>query len=498
VSHAARFASRAALPFVALFASRAHAQGIRVLGSSLANFVELRPVVEDSIADSLTTGSGLVRQSSIGLVSCPEGQPRCYYYRSLDRTHTVPLTQDVELTGWGLGQGVSVYAHVRANANGGGAEELWTRENDRFTALAAYVELERDRWSARAGRQWLTSQLGVNNFDGVSASVGPWRRLVVEGYAGASLIQGLSEPLTSSALAAADVLPPDVGGLVFGAKSRWRPVPVLAVGAEYRRELRRDRAGLYSERMAVDAALLTGQTSLTADVEADFATRAVNEARVRLSRPLSHRIIGGIEGVHSTPFFPLWTIWGVFSPVGYDELRADARWHSRDDALSVSLSGGYRRYGDTHTGVGFLPLRDDGWTTIASARWQMRPRWEATGSYRRDIGFGASTSDGNAGIRWRRDDDGASLGATASILQNIFEFRVASGYVAGAAIDAGVPLTPDVRLAAQAGLYRQIAANTPATTVNWSQRRAYLRLDWAIGGDPGMRTPRAPPGAREP
>lgn len=480
----------------AMLATRAGAQGVRITGSSLGNYVELRPVVEDSIADSLATGAGLVRQSPVGLVSCPEGTTRCYYYRSLQQTHTVPLTQDVELTGWGLGQGVSVYAHVRAHANGGGAEELWTREDDRFTALAAYIEIERERWNARAGRQWLTSQLGVNNFDGVSASFEAARRLIVEGYAGSSLIQGLSEPFTSSALAGADVLPPDVGGLVFGAKTRWRPVPSFALSGEYRRELRRDRAGLYSERLALDGVLLAGQTSVTADVQADFASRVINEARVRASRTLSNRIDGGIEAVHSSPFFPLWTIWGVFSPVGFDEVRADGRWHSSDDALSLSLSGGYRRYGDTHTGVGFLPLRDDGWTTIASARWQMRSQWELNGSYRRDIGYGASKSDGTAGIRWQRDD-GAWLGATASVLQNIFEFRVASGYVAGVAIDAALPLTPDVRVAGQIGLYRQIAANTPATTVNWSQRRAYLRLDWAIGGDPGMRGMRAPSGARE-
>jgi hypothetical protein len=491
-----KLAAHALLIFAVMLARDASAQGVRITGSTLATYVELRPVVEDSIADSLATGLGSVRQSAVGLVSCPEGQKSCYFYRSLERTHTVPLAQDIELTGWGLGEGVSVYAHVRARANAGGVEELWTREDDRFTALAAYVELERERWSARAGRQWLTSQLGVANFDGASATFEPRRRLVLEGYVGASLIQGLSEPLTSSALAAADVLPPDVGGFLVGAKTRWRPMPTFAVSAEYRRELRRDRAGLYSERVALDGVLLAGQTSLTADLQTDLATRAVNEARLRASRSLRGGIDAGIEAVHSSPFFPLWTIWGVFSPVGYDELRADGRWHSTDDALSFALSGGYRRYGDTHTGVGFLPLRDDGWTAIASGRWQLRQGVEINGSYRRDIGFGASKSDGNAGVRWQRED-GAWLGATGSVLQNIFEFRVASGYVAGAALDAALPLTPEIRLAGQIGLYRQIAARTPATTVNWSQRRAYLRLDWAIGGDPGIGTVRTPAGARD-
>jgi hypothetical protein len=278
---------------------------------------------------------------------------------------------------------------------------------------------------------------------------------------------------------------------------RWRPAPRFAVGAEYQREIRSDRAGFYSERLAIDAVLVARGISFIADAQADFATRALNELRVRASRPLWYRIETGVEAVHSTPFFPLWTIWGVFSPVGFNEARGDARWRSEDGNLSIALSGGYRRYQNTHTGVGFLRLRDDGWTTIASGVWRLRPAWETWGTYRRDIGFGASKSDGDVGIRWSGKDR-VSLGATGSVLQNIFEFRFASGYVAGASVDAALPLTSEIRLAAQAGVYRQIAANTPSTTMNWSQRRAFIRLDWSVGPDPGMSALRSVIGARQP
>jgi hypothetical protein len=474
-THTLRFVG---LVWLALSGASTGAQGFRINGISLANFVELRPVAEDSMPDSLATGSGLIRESAIGLVSCPQGQTQCYFYRSLARTHTVPLTQDVEVTGWGFGEGVSVYAHVRGHAHGGGVEELWTREGDEFNALAAYVEVDRDRWTARAGRQWLTSQLGVNNFDGLSLELHSTRRLVVQGYVGSSLIQGLSEPPTSSALAAADVLPPDVRGIVVGATARWRPAPAFALSAEYQREIRSDRAGFFSERMAIDGVLLWRGTSLVADAQVDFASRAVNELRVGATRPLLNVLVGGVQAVHSTPFFPLWTIWGVFSPVGYNEVSANAGWHSV-------------------RGVGFVPLRDDGWTTIASGSWQMSPAWELTGSYRRDIGFGASKSDGNGGIRWQREG-GAWLGVTASALQNIYEFRVANGYLAGASLAGALPLTPAVGLAAQIGLYRQLASNTALSTVNWSQRRAFVRLDWTVGRDPGAAALPAITGARQP
>ena len=43
------------------------AQGVRVTGTSLATYFELQPVVEDSIAESLTTGSGGVRQIGMAM-----------------------------------------------------------------------------------------------------------------------------------------------------------------------------------------------------------------------------------------------------------------------------------------------------------------------------------------------------------------------------------------------------------------------------------------------
>ena len=459
------------------------AQGYRLSGTTVSYFFELQPVLEDSIADSLTSGTGLVRQSPVGTVACPEGQTHCYFYRSADRTHTLPLTQDLELTGWGLGQGVSVYAHVRARAHLAGEEQLWTREDDPFTALAAYVEVERDRWTARAGRQWLTSQLGVKNFDGASLALRPRQAWLVEGYAGRGLIQGLSESFTSSALGAVDLLPPDVGAILLGVTARYHATGGVAIGAEYQRELRNDRAGLYSERVAVDAAGMFHGTSLLADAQVDLASSAVNEFRLRASRPVVSGASAGLEYLHSTPFFPLWTIWGVFAPVGFNELRADATWAIRD--LSFALAGSYRRYQDTHTGVGFLPLRNDGWTTILSAGWRIRSGLDVTGSYRRDLGFGASKSDGTASLRWQRDDGASWLAVTGSAVQNMFEYRVADGYVAGVTLDGGVPVTSEVRLAAQVGLYRQVANNEPSARVNWSQRLATLRVEWAMGRDPG-------------
>jgi hypothetical protein len=463
------------------------AQGIRWTATSVANYVELRPVTADSIPDSLATGTGLVRESDLGLVTCPAGHDQCYFYRSLDRIHTIPFTQDVTGTAWGLGEGVSVYAHLRAATNLGGMTQLWTGAEDHFATLAAYVELNKEKWMARAGRQWLTSQLGVNNFDGASLAVRPARGATLEVYGGRALVQGLSQPYTSGELAQADNIPPDDGGLIFGVTGSWRASPTNAVNAEYQRVIRADRAGFYSDRFSVDAVYAIAATVLTMQTQVDLATTAINEFDLRASRPFSARVGGSVEYRHSTPFFPLWTIWGVFAPVGFNEARGDGRWQSSDGKWWTTLGGGYRQYQDTHTGVGFLPLRDNGWTILATGGWRAGASFDVNGSYRRVIGPGAATSDGSAGVRWTRAND-RWFGITASATQNIFEFRLANGYLLGAMLDAGMPLGPALRLVGQVGAYRQIASNTPSTTVNWTQRRALLRLEWSGGGDPGTRS----------
>jgi len=466
----------------------AQAQGIRITGFSSVQYYELQPVAEDSIPIAQTIGSSTVRDSPVGSVSCTATQGECYYFKSLDRAHTLPVIQDIEATGWGFGTGLSAYVHVRARGSLGGVDDLYPRENDHFDALAAYLELDRDAFVARAGRQWLTSQLGLNNFDGASIDYRLGQRFSVLGYGGWSLIEGLSEPPTSAALAAADLLPPDSRGVLVGVLARFRSASGNALSAEYQREIRTDRAGLYSERVALDGSARLGATRVDAQLQADLATGALNELSARAAHALPFSLTGTIEARHYTPFFPLWTIWGVFSPVGYNEARGELRWNSSDQLFSLSGDGSYRRYEDTHAGLAFLPLRDDGWHVGGSASWRPRASWLVSGSYGRDIGFGASQSDGSAGVHWSPGERG-SLGVTGTAFQNIYEFSVGSGTVTGLIVDGGLRLTPDVRLAGDVAVYQHVGKDEPRV-VNWSQRRASVRLEWTLGRDPGVRMAR--------
>jgi hypothetical protein len=464
--------------------SRSGAQGIRVAGSTSVRYFELLPLAQDSVLATRTIGSGTIRDSPFGAVTCPAVGDFCYYFKSLDRAHTLPVTQDIEATAWGLGRGVSAYVHARGRASAGGVRDLYPREDDHFDALAAYVEVDRGNVLARAGRQWLTSQLGLANFDGASVAVRARPSLSVEAYGGWSLVQGLSEPATSDALAAADLLPPDKRGVLLGATLRFRPGSRAAVAAEYQREIRTDRAGLYAERVALDGRVRVASTSIEAAMQADLATGAFNEVSVRASRRLPARVDAGVEARHFTPYFPLWTIWGAFAPVGYDEGRGEAHWSSLGSSLSLGAAGSYRRYQDTHSGLAFLPLRDDGWHVEGSAAWRPSSRLAASGTYGRDIGFGASRSDGSLGLRLTPNAR-AYVGITGSAFQSIYEFRIGSGTVTGVVLDGGIRLGPDLQVVADAAVYQHIGKDTP-NVIDWSQRRASLRLEWTVGRDPGL------------
>jgi hypothetical protein len=474
---------------IALYTPRGiSAQGIRITGFSSLEYYELMPIAEDSVPASQTIGSGTIRDSPAGTVSCPAVTGPCYYYKSLSREHTLPVVQDIEASGWGLGTGVSAYVHLRARGSLGGVGDLYPREDDHFDALAAYLEVDRGAVVARAGRQWLTSQLGLNNFDGASVDVRIGSAFSVLGYGGWSLIEGLSEPPTSAALAAADLLPPDSRGLLVGTKVRYRSSSGTAISAEYQREIRTDRAGLYSERIALDGSTRVAGARVDAEMQADLATGAFNELSLRASHALPFSLDGTLEARHSTPFFPLWTIWGVFSPVGYNEARGEARWSSIAHALTLSANASYRRYEDTHTGLAFLPLRDDGWHVGSDVSWRPRATWLVSGSYGRDIGFGSSQSDGSAALHWAPSERGY-VGITGTAFQSIYEFSVGSGTVTGIIADASTRLTSDLRLTGDVAVYQHLGKDTPQI-LNWSQRRASLRLEWTLGSDPGMSAPR--------
>lgn len=477
-------------PFLAILgaAPSGEAQGVRISGASTARYLQLRPLIADSVDEGAAVDTvGLDRLLRDGtLARCP-GDGYCRFLRAGQVAELTALMQDIDATAWGFGRGLSARTELRFRDAVGDGRSLWPQAQQHLDVLALYADMERDHWRARLGRQWYSSSLGFRNFDGVRLDAEPLSSapgLKVEGYAGWSLIQGLSRDVTSDALAAVEALAPDSRGVLFGGAIRWRPTSRRAsLRAGYEREIRQDRQGLYAERATAAADVWLGRTHVASELTYDFATGEFNEARINATKPIARSIELVAEARHSTPFFPLWTIWGAFSPVGFDEGRLDARWTSPSARIEITGRGAYRRYAETSAGLASLPLRTDGWRLGGSLTARLSPSWALLGNYGVDVGSVASRSDGDVSLRWRRGDR-LTLAGRATAFETISEWRVGTGHVVGAGADFSFVLRPDLQLAGDAMLYGQRTDRRP-TEGPWNQRRASLRLEWSVGADPG-------------
>ncbi len=461
------------------------AQGIRVRGVTTLRFLELRPFVDDSVPFS-TTQPGAVeyRQLADGrVVRCVDGDPYCRFKRAGSVANALPVVQDLQVSGWGLGRGISVHADLRLRGAMGSQPALWPRAEDAFDALSAYVDFDRPRYAARVGRQYAATGLGVYNYDGAMLTLRPSRHVTVEGFGGWSLAQGLNEPLTTGEIGAVDELPPDRNAFVVGAQARVRPTTRSALNATYQRDVRVNRSALYAERFALDGTWRFGTAGLDGAFSKDLSANVVNEARARVLLPVVYGTTVSVEARRFRPFFELWTIWGAFSPVGFDEGRLQVSWRNVAQTWSFDAHGAKRRWQATDAGLDFDPLRADGWRIGGKVMWRPAVNWQTDASYSADVGFGAARSEGDLGLHWEHGR--TFVGASASAFQSIYEFRIGTGRVLGAGLDAGWQLNPDVRLVGDVTMYRQVARESAPFT-DWTQRRATLRFEWTLGTDPGM------------
>jgi hypothetical protein len=473
-----------ALTACAVAATPADAQHVRVSGSSSLRYIELRTLERDSIAADQVAGSGLLRRLPDGrTVRCLPTEPVCRYTLPGERLAAVPLMHDVETSAWGFGRGVRAYTHLRARTAWGNGAELWPQADDAVDLLAGYIELERTRYRLRAGRQWQVSGLGFYNFDGVNAGVAPVDGVWTEAYVGRSLLRGLNESRAGGALESIEEIAPRAGGVLAGVHARYRPSRRLAVGAAYQADFRTDGAGLYAELAAVDASYRAVPGSIDASLELDVATSALNEARVTLrSAPIGRFVVHG-EARRYRPYFELWTIWGAFSPIGFDEVRGGLSWSDPAGTLVLRGDASYRSYGDAGIDNALDSFRGDGWSASADATWSPASEWRLDAAARVEGGFGAARRDGHAGVTRALGDVG-SVSLQALAFQRLYEFRLSEGTVYGLAGELALRVHARAQLFAAGSAYRHIGNLSEG--VDWNQRRATVRLQWTVGAEPAL------------
>ena len=478
------FIAAAALCAAALLATSLHAQGVAIAGSSSAQYIELRPLTLDSVALAQTDSAwGAYRRTSTGVLArCVASSAYCTFFRSGSQRGLTAMMQDLDVTAWGFGQGLSFHTQLRGRTAAGDGE-LWPQATQRFDAIALYIEAVRAFGRARLGRQWVTSPLGAYNFDGGAFASPAFHGFSAEVYGGGSLIEGLNRPVDAGALAPVEDLPPTARGYLIGATAQFRPSAAGALKVQYQREIRGDRTSLYSERIAATTDFRAGSTTLSGQLTHDLATGANNELSASVRLPVARIFDGTFTARHYAPFFDLWTIWGAFSPVGFDEYGGDLRWAAKSGALALGANGAYRSYDDTHTGLASLPLRRDGWRVGGSAMLRPTSTIALDGLYHMDVGFGASGSDGDVAVQWTPNER-ISLSLHGTAFQTIDEFQVGEGRVFGVGGESSFQLLPSVQVIGDLFVYRHDAHDRPQV-VDWNQRRASVRLEWSIGSEPG-------------
>lgn len=478
------FSAAASLLAASLSAhSPASAQSVRVTGVTTLQYVSARGLREDSVPIGATTGEGPLRYTADGAaVRCLDEVSPCHYLAPGRVLHAWPLMQDLSIAGWGLGRGVRLQAQLRLRPASPGDAALWPRADDRFDALEAYLEVARPFGRVRLGRQWQSSGLGTYSYDGASLQL---RRgfAALDLYGGWSLVRGLSEPVTSAALASVEPFAPDARGVLLGTRLQLRPSPAGGGSITYQREIRSDRLGLYSERLSSDATWRTPRWSFAAATDVDLAARVLNHLRLQASARLRPDLELELFARRYRPYFDLWTIWGAFAPVGFSEIGGGADLSPAGWPVALAVDAASRRYADTGTGLEFAPIRDRGWRlgTTISSRWTSP--WSASLHYGADVGFGAARNELSARLQ-RLFAGGGRIGASGTVFDRASDYQLTDGVVVGGGLEGAWPLAAALRASGHVLAYRHLGASA-ATGPDWTQLRGLLQFEWTLGGDPG-------------
>jgi hypothetical protein len=470
----------AVLPF--LFVGELSAQQVRGSLSSLARYIEIRPIVADTVDIALTTIDDNGRPIFEGRpVFC--AAQTCTFYRPADMASAVALSHDLAATAFGFGvEGASAVIYLRARQDLGG-DFVWPRSDDAFDAVLAYAELAREDFRVRLGRQRNITGLGFNSFDGLSGTYQALDALRVEAYGGRSLARALEEP-HREALGPVESFIPDNNAWLFGAAAELNANQV-AGSLRYQREIWGDRAALVSERAAIDVRSNAWRwASIEAAADYDVAYNRLGKAHLSLRRQLfDNELSVDVTARRYLPFFELWTIWGAFSPVPYHEFEAGAGWRANQRTV-LDARAGYRRYSDTDAEVFIAPAADESWRLTLRARRQLSDPLTIDAEYRVETGFGAFLSSGEASVAWAASER-LQAGIYGTAFQQILEFRTGEAAVFGLGAHVEWQITSALTATGQATLYRQSFDNRPSA-LNWTQKRASLGVEWSFGRDPGV------------
>jgi hypothetical protein len=478
---------RAAAVAVALLAPVGlAAQGYRVRLDTRFQSLEYRGWQLDSIAaSSVVTGpSGGFETPSGFAVTCVPGRTVCTFYRPQPQQDALPLVSTVDATVWDLGlPGLRLYGRARVGgdlANPDGWPGIKPVE-----LVEGYAEYSADAWSVQAGRLYQASRLGYTGFDGGRAHGRLFRgALSASVYGGWGLAWGTTLPVWTSTLNPLGEFRPSERQIVLGGDLGWAVGPTRG-RVLFEREVDPGPEHLVAERLAGDLEVRVLRNLSVAgglDYDLAFGELGSAEASVNLALPRWKASVAA-GGRRYRPYFELWSIWGVFSPVPYHAGFASVTVapHPR-----LQLRGRAERYeySAAEAATPLAPVENGGWRTSLGATYRHSPALVVTGDYHFEDGPGAGAVGVDGSVLWRPLPRLTLRGSVAN-LQRALELRFDDAGVWMYALDADVAVLDQIRAFGGAIFWDEKHDRVDAAAYSWTSLRLHagLRLTFGSAAD---------------
>lgn len=492
---------RAAAPLMLaglLFALPAGAQSWRLRFDGYAQRLEFRGLTADSIpASAVITGGTTGPVTPDGYAATCDFDAWCRFYRAGPVQQGIPVSAGVDLSMWGLGvTGLSVRLSARTMGDLTG-NRLWPGTSPALRLVEGYGEYLRDGLTARLGRmveQGRLASSGSSGLDGVRAT---WHttsnRFEVGGYAGWGLARGTILPVNSPAVDPLADYQPSARQQVFGALAGLH-FRSLDAQAEYRRERDPVTNYLVAERAALSMQLQPwARVRLLTGADYDLAQARLGTADATLSYTgKSLWVTAGAR--HYRPFFDLWTVWGVFSPVAYNGVNGSVAIHPAK-ALQLRGRGEWFRYDNADVSTPAVTLEDHGYRWGVDGTLTPTPKWTLEAGGHGEFLPGASSKGVDGRVTWHareRLDVSLSGGSLERPLE--LRFQNAGVNYLGGGVDYTV--ADRWRVGLTADRYWESRDRPDALSFDWNQWRLSARFSVTLKSSadqwqlpPARRTP---------